>query len=67
MASGGSANDSFVFIGTAAFTAEGQVRVEQGSGGCFVEGNMAGAGPEDMKIWLDNVTASSVTAGDFVL
>lgn len=64
---GTDANDAFVFIGTAAFTAEGQVRVEQESGESFVWLNTTGSGGAEMKIWLSTFDADLLTAEQFIL
>lgn len=57
----------FTFIGTAAFTAEGQVRVVQVGGDTVVQVNTkTGAGAE-MHILLTGVTAADVQDVDFLL
>jgi serralysin len=60
-----SGNQDFAFIGTQQFTAEGQVRVQQGDGGLWVEVNTTGAGSAEMHIFLEGV--QNVNAGDFLL
>jgi Ca2+-binding RTX toxin-like protein len=63
----GTANDVFAFRGTAAFTAAGQVRVQQVGAHTLVEVNTFGAGGAEMSILLLNVTAAALSQGDFVL
>lgn len=61
------ANDAFQFIGTASFTAEGQIRVSQSGANTAVYINTAGAGTGEMSILLLNVNASLLSASDFIL
>jgi Ca2+-binding RTX toxin-like protein len=55
------------FIGTAEFTATGQVRVFQVGGDTQVAINLAGSDALEMAIVLRDVAAASLTAGDFIL
>jgi len=64
---GAAGNQAFQFIGTAAFTAEGQVRVQQAGAATFVEINVAGASGPEMKIWLAGITATQLHGEDFIL
>ena len=61
------ANDAFIFIGTAAFSAEGQIRAIQSGAFTRVQINTSGNGGIEMEILLQNVTASLLTADDFIL
>ncbi len=59
-------NQDFSFIGTAAFTAEGQVRALQGVGGVIgVEVNISGTTGADMLILVKG--PSSLSAANFIL
>ena len=64
-ASGG--NQAFTFIGSAGFTAEGQLRIVQAGANAIVSINTTGTGGAEMSIILQNVTAADVTAADFIL
>ena len=56
------------FIGTAAFTAAGQVRINDIAGvDIEIEVNLAGPGTAEMSIRLADTTAASITAADFLL
>lgn len=59
--------DVFSFIGSAAFTAEGQVRAYQSGSASIVEMNTTGIGGADSAILLSGFTAASLSAADFVL
>jgi serralysin len=63
--SGQSGKQSFQFIGSQAFSAEGQVRVQQASGGMWVEANTSGTGAAEMEIFM--VGVQSMSASDFIL
>ena len=63
----GGANNSFVFRGTAAFTAAGQIRLAQFGADTIVEINTVGVSGAEMKIQIDSVTATTMHAGDFLL
>jgi hypothetical protein len=58
-------NQNFAFIGTAAFSAEGQVRFDTLGGQTFIEFNTSGASGAEMGIQLVGVFA--LTGADFVL
>jgi microcystin-dependent protein len=61
------ANDAFTqFIGSAAFTAEGQVRWYQSGANTVIEFNTTGVSGAEMQIQLNNFTAANLTAGDFI-
>jgi Ca2+-binding RTX toxin-like protein len=60
-------NQAFTFIGSAAFTAEGQIRAVQFGANTSVQINTAGAGAAEMTIILANLMASDLSAVDFVL
>ena len=63
---GTATNDAFVYIGQAAFTAEGQIRAVQMAGDTLVQVNTAGPGVADMEIVLHGFTATQLTNADFV-
>ncbi len=64
---GSSGNQAFVFIGTAAFSATGQLRVaDDGLGNTLVQGDVNGGGA-DFEILVVGVSAATFLAGDFVL
>ena len=63
----GGGEDAFVFVGTAAFTGAGQVRLVEAGGGTYVEVSTQGGAEPDMQIWLSGVAAASLSAADFVL
>lgn len=63
----GPGNEAFTFIGTAAFSAEGQIRVVQSANGTIVLVNTAGTDAAEMQIFLKGVQATDLTLGDFVL
>jgi Ca2+-binding RTX toxin-like protein len=61
-------NDAFTFIGTAAFTADGQIRVVQSGADTIVQINTSGSGSgSEMTILLQNFLASNLSASDFIL
>ena len=60
-------DDAFTFIGTRAFTAEGQVRVQQSGASTYVVLNTAGTSGGEMKICLTNFDATSLQSVDFIL
>jgi Ca2+-binding RTX toxin-like protein len=62
---GTAGNQAFTFIGGAAFTAAGQVRVTQTSSLTIVEGNVDGGLTEELEIMLS--TRLTLAASDFVL
>ena len=61
----GGANNAFAFIGGAAFTALGQLRVVQSGGNTFVQANTQGTIAADMQITLTGL--HTLGAEDFVL
>ena len=61
----GGANDAFSFIGSAVFTALGQVRAFQSGGNTFIDMNTQGSLALDMRIKLTG--AHVLDAADFVL
>jgi hypothetical protein len=61
----GGADDAFSFIGTAAFTDAGQVRVFQLGGSTFVDVNATGDTRADMRIELTGLVV--LDAADFIL
>ncbi len=68
IAGGGTANDTFAFIGTAAFTAAGQVRITAlGATDTLVEVNTTGTSGAEMAIILKNILPTAVFDEDFVL
>jgi hypothetical protein len=62
-------NAPFKFIGTAEFTAEGQIRVEQhdDKGYALVQFNTLGTSGAEMEIRLYGTQAATLTADNFVL
>ncbi len=67
MAATAGVNDTFVFIGSLAFTAEGQVRAFQSGNNTIIQVNRSGAGGAEMEIVLQNFTASNLSEFDFNL
>jgi Ca2+-binding RTX toxin-like protein len=61
----GGGNDAFVFIGTAAFTAAGQLRQFEFGKGIIVEGDVTGDGKADFQIAVQ--TQVVLTQEDFVV
>lgn len=57
----------FTFIGTAAFTAEGQIRVRQSGNDTVVEFNTTGTGGADLVLVLSSVGAATLTGADFLV
>lgn len=64
---GTAGNQRFTFIGTAAFTGEGQVRVRQVGDDVLVLLNTTGTGGAEATIKLLDTLAGSLTAADFAL
>ena len=62
-----SIGDSFAFIGTSAFTAEGQIRIESIGQSTMVEINNGGSLAADMSIYLKGTAIGLVDATDFIL
>jgi hypothetical protein len=61
------ANDAFTtFLGSGAFTAEGQIRAFQSGANTVIEFNTTGASGAEMQIQLNNFTAATLTFGDFI-
>jgi Ca2+-binding RTX toxin-like protein len=60
-------DQAFTFIGSAAFTAEGQVRAVQAGAHTVLEFNTTGASAAEMMIQLNTVTAVTLTAADLIL
>ena len=60
-------NQRFVFIGTAAFSAEGQIRLVETAKGVLVQVNTTGTATPEMAILLRNVHVADLDGGDFVL
>jgi Ca2+-binding RTX toxin-like protein len=60
-------NDSFAFIGAAAFTAPGQVRIVQSESNSILLVNTAGNSTAEMQVLLLGFVAASLTAADLVL
>jgi serralysin len=58
-------NQAFIFIGAAAFTASGQLRLNTTSPQPMLEGDVTGDGVADFQIVLNGVT--TVTAADLIL
>ncbi len=64
---GGGANDTFAFQGTAGFTGAGQVMVLQSGANTLVRISVDADSAPEATILLLNVTASTITAGSFIL
>ena len=60
-------NQRFVFIGTAAFSAEGQIRLVETAKGVLVQVNTTGTATPEMAILLRDVHVADLDGGDFVL
>lgn len=60
-------NDAFIFIGSATFTAEGQIRATQSGADTVIEINVSGVIGAEMSLVLDHFTASTLTVSDFIL
>ncbi|MEQ1905190.1 MAG: calcium-binding protein [Pirellulaceae bacterium] len=58
---------SFTFIGNAAFTDEGQIRVFQQGAATVVQFNVAGLNGAEMEIVLRNFTAATLDINDFIV
>jgi hypothetical protein len=63
----GGANDAFSFIGGLGFSTAGQIRATQAGADTLIELNTLGAGGAEMALVLQNFTAATLTAADFVL
>ena len=61
------ANDAFTFIGTAEFTAAGQVRVMQDGANTWIEANVGGNLDVDLRIQLSQFDVTLLGAEDFIL
>ena len=59
-------NQAFVFIAQAAFTAEGQIRATQSGADTLLSFNTTGTNGSEMQVLLLNVTATTLTAADFI-
>jgi len=55
------------FIGSASFTAAGQVRAVASGSNTLIEGNTTGPSGAEFAITLTGVTAATLTASDFIL
>ncbi len=64
---GQTGNQRFDFIGTTAFTAEGQIRLVETAKGVIVQINTTGTATPEMTIFLRDLQASDIDNGDFVL
>ena len=62
---GGSQN--FSFIGTAGFSAEGQIRIRQQGDNTVVQLNTSGTGGAEAAIILENLDSTTLTFVDFIL
>jgi len=63
----GAGNDAFTFIGGDPFIQAGQLRAVQNGADTWIEANAVGASGAEMRIVLVGVTATTITADDFVL
>ena len=64
---GGASNDAFSYIGAAAFTGAGQVRIVAQGADILVQMNTTGGAGPDSQILLYSVTASEIGASCFLL
>ncbi len=60
-------NDAFTFIGSAAFTAEGQIRAVASGADTLIQINTTGTSGAEMAILLKTFTAANLAGADFVL
>lgn len=60
-------DDGFSFIGTAQFTAEGQIRAETSGVNTILTINIAGTADAEMSILLRNFAVAQLSAVDFIL
>jgi hypothetical protein len=60
-------NQAFDFIGSAGFTAEGQIRAVQSGANTIVLVNTTGAGGAEMAVVLQDFTATGLTDAEFIL
>ena len=60
-------NDAFVFVGGAAFTAEGQIRAFRHGAVTIVQANTTGAGGAEMEFVLQGFSGTDLSAADLVL
>ena len=60
-------NQSFAFIGTATFDAEGQIRVVQSGSSTILQLNTTGTSGAEMQVVLQNVVATDLGLLDFIL
>jgi len=51
-------NQAFTWIGSAAFSGEGQLRFQGGSGGVFIQGNTSGLTGAELEVFLAGVPAT---------
>lgn len=63
---GTTANDAFTFVGTAGFTAAGQLRYQPSGAVTLIEGDVNGDGAADFRIQV-NIANYTFSAFDFVL
>ena len=65
--SGVSGNQSFVYVGTAAFSGEGQIRAEQVGSDVLLHINTTGNSVDEATIRLINIPVTSISSSDFLL
>jgi len=63
----GGSDNSFTYIGAAAFSVAGQVRAVQSGANTIIAINTAGASSAEMIFTLEDFTASTLTAKDFIM
>ena len=63
---GQAGNQQFVFVGTAAFAAEGQLRLVQSGSSVLVQLNLTGTGGAEAQIVLHNALVSDFSLADFL-
>ncbi len=64
---GTTGNNTFTFIGGAAFQHEGEIRATQVGTSTYIWVNTTGKGGAEMQVVLAHVTAADLTSDDFVL
>jgi serralysin len=64
---GRAGDQAFAFIGSAQFSAEGQVRAVNTASGLLIEANTNGSSGAEMQILLQGADVSSLLATDFLL
>jgi Ca2+-binding RTX toxin-like protein len=66
-AAGLAGNQAFSFVGSAAFSGEGQIRAIQFGANTIIEVNTTGLAGAEMEVHVSGFTASTLTSADFIL